>query len=126
MGQFSWISVDTKEPIYCEGASQSVFMAVKEGGNTMLYPESDYKGYGVFGGKDFYEAFADMNDVPKGRGDRRGDGIGAWYHPEEGKQYIYPQLFLGTPPAEVDFTVRNEDDPNQGWRTGESSDDDDD
>lgn len=119
MGQFSWISVDTNTPIYNDGTvKQTVTMIAKmPDGSILTTVEKDYEGYGVFGGKDFYEVFADMNNVPKIDSERRIDGIGAWYHPQPDVSYIYPQLFLDTPPdlTKIDFTVQPEDDPNQGW-----------
>lgn len=61
MGFFSWRTQDTDRSIsnaYSPNETFPVFM-VDDKGNTWF--EDDYKGYGSFGGKDYYELLAEMN-----------------------------------------------------------------
>lgn len=134
MGQFSWISVDTKEPIYCSDNHQRVTMVYqkktlteqKKGRVTVVgvlteqisVVETAYEGYGMFGGKDFFTVLATMNAIlPYGNTTEireefmRQAGIDLYYGD---RKILYPQLFLGIPPAVVDFTVKVQDDPEQG------------
>jgi hypothetical protein len=57
MGSFSWITQDTQESIAVENP-KSVYMLDNKGNK---WEESKYQGYGVFGGKDFYQLVAEMN-----------------------------------------------------------------
>lgn len=62
MGFFSWKTQDTNKSIpnvYSVRRTFPVFMI----GNGQVYEEKDYKGYGVFGGKDYYELVAEMNGL---------------------------------------------------------------
>lgn len=59
MGQFSWKTNDTHKSIYCvEGYQSTVYMKDNQGN---VWKEDNYQGYGVFGGKDFYNLLYDMN-----------------------------------------------------------------
>lgn len=57
MGQFSWFTMDTHHRIV-NGEEHTVYL-VDDKGNK--WKENCYEGYGVFGGKDFYELLAEMN-----------------------------------------------------------------
>ena len=57
MGQFSWFTQDTHHRII-DGEEHTVYL-VDDKGNK--WKENCYDGYGVFGGKDFYELLAEMN-----------------------------------------------------------------
>ena len=57
MGQFSWYTQDTDERII-NGKPMHVVMTDDKGNH---WVEECYEGYGVFGGKDFYELLAEMN-----------------------------------------------------------------
>lgn len=57
MGQFSWFTMDTHHRIV-NGEEHTVYL-VDDKGNK--WKEERYEGYGVFGGKDFYELLAEMN-----------------------------------------------------------------
>lgn len=66
MGFFSWIAQDSGISIANVHSGQDrppVYM-MDDNGN--VWEENDYQGYGVFGGKDFFELLAEMN----GRKDR--------------------------------------------------------
>ena len=115
MGQFSWITQDTNEPIResyrCRDEGLTTAYMHDNKGN--VWEERRYEGYGVFGGKDFYQLLAEMNGVEGLTGDEGKDrhlGISLYYG--DGS-FISPNLTRGkdwewveTPP---------QDDPNQGW-----------
>jgi hypothetical protein len=85
MGLFSWKTQDTELSIPCEGASRKTFPVIMLDDKGNKWKESEYEGYGVFGGKDFYELLAEMNGI----GSDRGDGISLSY---SGKPFISPNL----------------------------------
>lgn len=63
MGFFSWRTMDTDKSIsniYSNRGAFKVDMLDDEGN---VWTEPDYEGYGVFGGKDYYELLAEMNGV---------------------------------------------------------------
>jgi len=67
MGFFSFITQDTNESIpssYSERKTFTVYMKDNKGN---AWKESEYEGYGVFGGKDYYELLAEMNGLPSDR-----------------------------------------------------------
>ncbi len=115
MGQFSWITQDTNKAIResygCDDRSLTTAYMHDNKGN--VWEENHYKGYGVFGGKDFYQLLAEMNKVEGLNGDTDNDrllGIHLFYSE---KPFISPNLtrkkdweWINTPPK---------DDPNQGW-----------
>ena len=57
MGQFSWHCQDTGERIIA-GEKKTIYMTDDKG---HVWKEECYKGYGIFGGKDFYELLAEIN-----------------------------------------------------------------
>ena len=57
MGSFSWITQDTHKSIAVT-SPKKVYMLDNKGNK---WKESEYEGYGVFGGKDFYQLVAEMN-----------------------------------------------------------------
>lgn len=66
MGQFSWITQDTRQPIYIDGYQKSgyeqcTYYMWDNNGN--FWKESCYEGYGMFGGKDYFVLLAEMNRV---------------------------------------------------------------
>ena len=74
MGFFSWIAMDTGRSIrnrHVEGYSSQVVYMRDQKGN--VWKEDDYDGYGVFGGKDFYQLLAEMNEVEGLTGDVNND-----------------------------------------------------
>ena len=61
-GQFSWFTQDTDQQIGSEPENTLPFVYMHDNkGNKWL--EKNYEGYGVFGGKDYYELLAEMNGV---------------------------------------------------------------
>ena len=68
MGNFSWHTQDTNKVIWNHDAvkhdrrkkTSTVYMKDHKGN---LWQEDNYEGYGVFGGKDYYELMAEMNGL---------------------------------------------------------------
>lgn len=63
MGFFSWNTCDTGESIAnnCSGRETfEVHMITPDG---RVFTEKDYDGYGIFGGKDFYDLLAELNGL---------------------------------------------------------------
>jgi len=96
MGFFSWITQDTEQSIaniYSLRKPIKVVMADDKGNK---WEEANYEGYGIFGGKDYYELVSEMN----GGSGERDEGIGMSFNdpdeypdnPHIGKQFIFPSL----------------------------------
>lgn len=81
MGLFSWITQDTNKSIRVDG-DQVVYMVDN---NNKKYKQQYYEGYGMFGGKDFFDLVAEMN----GLASDRSLGIDLVY---SGKEYLSPNL----------------------------------
>ena len=122
-GQFSWMTQDTGQQIGSQDENQiPVYMFDDKG---KYYYESDYDGYGVFGGMDYYELLDKMNG---GEGDRsRGIDL-AFDKIKTTSPVLYPALI--TRPnfnwKSHDFTQEPENDPNQSWYMEPEEDEDDD
>jgi hypothetical protein len=71
MGFFSWITQDTDRSIANSYSNQPTFRVVMTDNKGNKWIEEDYEGYGIFGGKDYYELLAEMN----GFGSDRDKGI---------------------------------------------------
>lgn len=84
MGFFSWITQDTNRSISNVYSSLNTFPVVMIDNNNNKWIETSYEGYGVFGGKDFYELVAEMNGKKT-----REEGIVIAF---SGKQYLSPNL----------------------------------
>ena len=125
MGQFSWFTSDTQTQIIAD-LSKNIYMTGKDG--RVFHLKTPYEGYGVFGGKDFHEYLAELNDLPADRqegidltfniGGRRGD-----LKILERHGYSSPRLFA------AERSIRNwdsfdppESDPNQGWLQNDDDD----
>lgn len=137
-GQFSWMTQDTGEQIGSQDENQiPVYMFDNKG---KFYYENDYDGYGVFGGKDYYELVAEMNGYTADNAeefggmfnDLRGIGIKLAFDELETKNENGDVLFpaLITRPnfnwKSHDFTQEPKNDPNQSWYEPEKEDEDDD
>jgi len=96
MGFFSWKTQDTKRSIaniYSNHYAVEVTMTDNKGNKWL---EKNYEGYGVFGGKDYYQLLAEMNKPKKCTGDLDADrsigirleyGISAIKNKKTGKMY---------------------------------------
>lgn len=72
MGFFSWKTQDTHKSIANRFSNRPTFRVYMVNPvNDEYWIEEDYEGYGVFGGKDFYELLAEIN----GKGSNRDAGI---------------------------------------------------
>ena len=112
-GQFSWMTQDTGEQIGSERENRiTVYMYDNEGNS---WEEKQYKGYGNFGGMDYYELLDKMNG---GEGDR-GTGIELAFDKKKVKagKVLFPALV--TDPRynweRHNFKVEAKHDPNQSW-----------
>jgi len=119
-GQFSWMTQDTGQQIGSQdGNTIPVYMFDDKG---KYYYEKDYDGYGVFGGKDYYELLDQMNG---GSGDRiRGIDL-AFGKEKTGSEILFPALV--TKPDKFNYRTHNftqepESDPNQSWLAPEEDD----
>ena len=89
-GQFSWFTQDTDQQIGSEKENTiPVYMFDDKG---KYWFEPSYEGYGVFGGKDYYELLDQMNG---GKGDRyRGIDL-AFGHEKVASKVLFPALVVG-------------------------------
>ena len=122
-GQFSWLTQDTNTQIGSESHNKiSVYMYDNKGNK---WHEPDYEGYGVFGGKDFFDLTAEMN----GYSDERQFGIDLTYGKIQTKNedgiLLFPALVEDSnyDISKHDFTIQPENDPNQGWFMYDDEDD---
>jgi hypothetical protein len=67
MGLFSWKTADTNESISNKFSDKGALPVKMIDDKNNVYIETDYEGYGVFGGVDFYSLLDKMNG---GTGDR--------------------------------------------------------
>ena len=85
MGFFSWKTQDTNKSIpnkYSGMKMETIYMVNPVTMET--FEEHDYEGYGVFGGKDFYELVAELNGKTT-----RSEGIDIAFH---AGNYVSPIL----------------------------------
>lgn len=61
MGFFSWKTQDTDMSIANQHSTRDTFTVVMLDDRGNKWYEQNYDGYGVFGGKDYYELLAEMN-----------------------------------------------------------------
>jgi len=61
MGFFSWKTMDTDKSISNDYSSRGTFRVQMMDDKGNIWTEDNYEGYGVFGGKDYYELLAEMN-----------------------------------------------------------------
>jgi hypothetical protein len=70
MGFFSWNTQDTDKSIANQYSNRKTFRVQMIDNKGNVFTENDYEGYGVFGGKDYYELLAEMNGFTS---DKTGD-----------------------------------------------------
>jgi hypothetical protein len=118
-GQFSWMTQDTGQQIGSQDENMiPVYMFDDKG---KYYYENDYEGYGVFGGKDYYELLDQMNG---GKGDRS-EGVRKAFDPTLEGKLLFPALVVSPNNFNYkthDFTKEAESDPNQSWYEPEEDD----
>ena len=86
MGLFSWITQDTKESISNRYSSRGTFTVSMLDDKGNVWDESYYGGYGIFGGKDYFELLAEMNGKTT-----REEGIELYYK-KDNSSVLYPNL----------------------------------
>lgn len=67
MGFFSWKTQDTNKSICNSYSSRTTFKVTMTDDKVNKWTEENYEGYGVFGGKDYYELLAEMNGLSSDR-----------------------------------------------------------
>jgi hypothetical protein len=111
-GQFSWMTQDTGQQIGSQDENTiPVYMFDNKG---KYWFEREYEGYGVFGGKDYYELLDQMNG---GSGDRS-KGIDLAFDKSKEGETLFPALVVGPSNFNYkthDFTQEAKHDPNQSW-----------
>ena len=70
MGFFSWKTQDTDRSIPSHYSNRKTFSVQMMDNKGNVFTETNYEGYGRFGGKDFYELLAEMNGFES---DKTGD-----------------------------------------------------
>ena len=75
MGFFSWITQDTNRSIPSSYSCRDTFPVYMTDSDGNVYAEEAYEGYGVFGGKDYYQLVAEMNQAEGLNGDVENDRI---------------------------------------------------
>jgi hypothetical protein len=70
MGFFSWKTQDTDKSIANEHSNRNTFRVQMIDNKGNVWTEDNYDGYGRFGGKDYYELLAEMNEFES---DKTGD-----------------------------------------------------
>jgi hypothetical protein len=75
MGFFSWKTCDTGESIFNTSSDRETISVAMVDDKGSVYIEDEYEGYGVFGGKDYYQLVAKMNVPDKCNGDVDHDRI---------------------------------------------------
>ena len=87
MGFFSWITQDTGKSIANQYSNNSTFSVIMTDDKGNQWEESNYDGYGEFGGKDYYTLLDEMNG---GTGDRM-RGVDLYFH-NDNADVKYPSL----------------------------------
>lgn len=102
MGFFSWKTQDTNRSIPNNSSGKKTFSVTMIDNKGNSWTETDYEGYGVFGGKDFYELLAEMNGL-----EGRSNGIALCF---SDKPFISPNLnenpeakWRNRPPEDCEF-----------------------
>ena len=76
MGFFSWKTQDTDRSIPSNYSIRKTFRVQMLDNKGNVWTEDNYEGYGVFGGKDYYELLTEMNGITNEDTDRlRNAGI---------------------------------------------------
>jgi hypothetical protein len=86
MGFFSWKTQDSGRSI-ANSSTDNHFPVIMTDDKGNQWHEPEYDGYGVFGGKDYYELFAEMNNLNVDRSDAITIALSG-----DNEKYIYPSL----------------------------------
>lgn len=125
MGQFSWFSSDEKKRIVINEIKNIMMI----GPNAKFLQETEYEGYGEFGGKDIYEYIAELNNL-KTR-DEAIDAVFAFnptgaLQTAESMGLIIPRLLTNSENFNKPYNLfpAPEPDPNQGFIEIDEDDED--
>ena len=66
MGYFSWITQDSDRSIPNRSSNKRTFPVYMIDDKGNKWKETDYEGYGEFGGKDYFQLLAEMNGIATG------------------------------------------------------------
>lgn len=88
MGFHSFVTNDTSRSVSNVHSIYGSFDVYLKDNQGNVWHEPHYQGYGVFGGKDFYELLAEMN----GLGSDRSKGIAMVYDPGRRDQIVWPNI----------------------------------
>ena len=92
MGYFSWKTCDTDRSIANNDSGRETFKVHMIKPDGRAFTEEDYGGFGVFGGKDFYDLLAELNKL----GTDRSAGIDLCFKDnpsgDDNIGVIYPKL----------------------------------
>jgi len=114
MGFFSFMTQDTERSISNRYSARGTFKVVMSDDKGNHYVENNYDGYGVFGGKDYYELVDEMNG---GNGNRK-RGISIVY---DNQSFLSPSL---TECGEYQDGLEPDNCPEQGYFYDEEEDED--
>lgn len=93
MGLFSFKTNDTRKSITHRYSSKKTFPVFMLDNKGNVWKEENYNGYGVFGGKDFYQLLAEMNNCSGLTGKVENDrAIGIALYFSEDNKFISPNL----------------------------------
>lgn len=87
MGMFSWETQDTDRSIANVHSKRETFTVYLKDHRGNFWREDKYQGYGIFGGKDYYELLAEMNGL-----EHRDEGITLVYGLTKEKSIKWPTL----------------------------------
>lgn len=127
MGFFSWLTSDTEESItntFSNRGAKTVYLYTPNG---KVIEETDYEGYGEFGGKDAYVLLAEWN-LPESElvgltfDEKRSKGIRLFFR--ESPPLKYPLKFSFSPDWSYDELEGAKDCPEQGFFYDDDEDDD--
>jgi hypothetical protein len=89
MGFFSWKTNDTLASIWNKYSCREIKKVYLKDNEGRVWEEGSYEGYGKFGGKDYFELFAEMN---KKKYDDMRVIIEIYYNSLNNKDVLYPNL----------------------------------
>ena len=114
MGFFSWLTQDNDLSVSNYHSSQGVRHVKMIDNKGNVWHEQEYNGYGRFGDKDFFDLFAEMNDVEPIEGrELRIQGIDLYYSGRTG--LLYPNIIEGSNEEWQWVNEKPKDCPYQGY-----------
>ena len=122
MGQFSWITSDTQRSV-SNITPFPVYVLCPDG---EIIEETDYEGYGIFGGRDIYQLVAEWNCPEKCNGDVDHDrriGISIACYDEDNAGLEFPIKIVEDVNLLYGDVKPSPGCPNQGWVSYKEIDD---